>query len=426
MDISEELVAVADDTGQVTGAVPRSRMRRDNLWHHATGVIVRNRLGLVYVHRRTTSKDVFPGMYDCCAGGVMLAGETPEDAAGRELAEELGISGVKLTPVSAGTYADNVTRYHAHVFETTWDEPMRHQVAEVDWGGWMTLEELKDRLADPDWPFVPDTRLLVVDWLQARLTDQWPIPDGWDSRATLVERRWIDRVPRRAEVAAALRTEATLLPWLAPCLPLAVPVPSVIAEEPLRVRHVALPGSVSADLSAGMGIAMAEFLRALHAVPVSTAVALGVPDSATAVKSRNDSLARFAAEVVPLLPADRRDRARALVAAVKAHPAFALVHGDLGPEHLLVDSDVVTGVIDWSDAHIGDPAIDLAWTLFGAPAEFAQALAGAYGVDRGLSRRARRWHQLGPWHEVTYGIDTGQAAYVESGIRGVLSRLDRS
>ncbi len=30
------------------------------------------------------------------------------------------------------------------------------------WGAWMTLEELDGHLADPAWPFVPDTRALLT------------------------------------------------------------------------------------------------------------------------------------------------------------------------------------------------------------------------------------------------------------------------
>lgn len=40
-----------------------------------------------------------------------------------------------------------------------------------------------------------------------------------------------------------------------------------------------------------------------------------------------------------------------------------LVHGDFGPQNLLVDSTtrLVTALLDWEFAHIGDPVEDLAW-----------------------------------------------------------------
>ena len=35
------------------------------------------------------------------------------------------------------------------------------------------------------------------------------------------------------------------------------------------------------------------------------------------------------------------------------------IHGDLGAEHVFVDDGRITGVIDWGDAAIGDPDLDL-------------------------------------------------------------------
>ena len=47
--------------------------------------------------------------------------------------------------------------------------------------------------------------------------------NGWDSRAWL-DGDWLHREPRRAEVRPRLLAETRLLPWLAPQLPLPVPV----------------------------------------------------------------------------------------------------------------------------------------------------------------------------------------------------------
>lgn len=40
-----------------------------------------------------------------------------------------------------------------------------------------------------------------------------------------------------------------------------------------------------------------------------------------------------------------------------------IVHGDFGPQNMLfdLDTDRVTGVLDWESAHIGSPIEDLAW-----------------------------------------------------------------
>jgi 8-oxo-dGTP pyrophosphatase MutT (NUDIX family) len=157
-----DLYDPADPVGRVTGTAPRSLVRAQNLPHAATSVAVRDHDGRIYVHRRTDTKDVFPGAHDVWAGGVVGAGEDPTEAAQRELAEELGLTRAPLRPLFVTWYADDHTTYLAHVFETTYDEerdgPIRHQPEEVADGWWMTLAELDVKLADPSWPFVPDGR----------------------------------------------------------------------------------------------------------------------------------------------------------------------------------------------------------------------------------------------------------------------------
>ena len=165
--VGEELVALYDAAGAVIGSVPRSRMRAENLHHGATGVLVRNRRGFVYVHRRTDTKDVYPGLYDFTAGGVIVAGESPDESAARELAEELGVSGVPITPVGTAEYADERTRFRAHLYEVTWDGEVRHQPEEVAWGAWWTPRELAEQVAaEPD-RFMPDSVALWADRLAA-------------------------------------------------------------------------------------------------------------------------------------------------------------------------------------------------------------------------------------------------------------------
>jgi isopentenyldiphosphate isomerase len=161
----EEQVAIIDDTGAVVGAAPRSVMRRDNLAHLVVAVLVRDAAGRIYVHRRTDTKDVFPGMHDSFAAGCVLAGEEPEAAASREVAEELGVVGVPLVPLGVMRYEGAATRHVCHAFVATYDGPISHQADEVAWGGWMTPVELSAHLADPSWPFVPDGRALIEPWL---------------------------------------------------------------------------------------------------------------------------------------------------------------------------------------------------------------------------------------------------------------------
>jgi 8-oxo-dGTP pyrophosphatase MutT (NUDIX family) len=162
----EELVALYDDSGRVVGAAPRSRMRAENLHHAATAVVVRDTPGRVYVHRRTDTKDVYPGRLDFAAGGVIAAGEEPLGAAQRELAEELGIAGVELEPLGEGDYRDDQTSYHAFCYTATWDGPVTWQPEEVAWGDWLAARDLVAWVARDQAAFMPDTVALLLGWVR--------------------------------------------------------------------------------------------------------------------------------------------------------------------------------------------------------------------------------------------------------------------
>ncbi|MDO8145598.1 NUDIX hydrolase [Isoptericola sp. 178] len=164
-DTRDELVALFDETGAPCGTASRRRVRAENLRHAATAVVVRNAAGEVYVHRRTDTKDVYPGRYDFCAGGVLRAGESPLQSARREVAEELGVQGVPLLRLGERDYADAHTRYRAFLFTCTYDGPVRWQPEEVAWGRWVSprrLVEMVDELA-----FVPDSVAVLDRWLDA-------------------------------------------------------------------------------------------------------------------------------------------------------------------------------------------------------------------------------------------------------------------
>ena len=156
-----------DAAGAVTGVAPRGEVYARSLWHGVGGVLRRSGDGeRVYVHRRVPTKLVMPGLHDCWAGGVVGPGEAPGATAARELAEELGVAGVPLMPLFSMAYdeGDGGLRSHLYAYEARWDGLVHHQPSEVAEGWWMRLMDLRERLADPTWGFVPDGRMLIERW----------------------------------------------------------------------------------------------------------------------------------------------------------------------------------------------------------------------------------------------------------------------
>jgi isopentenyldiphosphate isomerase len=127
---ADELVEWVDDDDRVLGVVPRSRMRAENLLHRSVAVIVTTTDGRLVVQRRSDSKDVFPGWWDIGAGGVVGAGEPADEAARRELYEELGVRGEPVV-VGVGRHDDEHAREICHVYRVTSDGPFESRDGEA-------------------------------------------------------------------------------------------------------------------------------------------------------------------------------------------------------------------------------------------------------------------------------------------------------
>ena len=154
MRAEDELVAIVDERNRVVGALGRREMRAGNLPHRATYILVFNSRGELYVQKRTQSKDVFPGYYDVAAGGVILAEESYEEGAVRELEEELGIRDVPLTRLFDFSYKDESVKIWGAAFSCLYDGEVLLQQEEVESGAFLVVDEVF-RLAETE-PFTPD------------------------------------------------------------------------------------------------------------------------------------------------------------------------------------------------------------------------------------------------------------------------------
>ena len=120
-----------DETGAVVEVVTRRRMRAENLRHRSVGIVVFSTDGRLLVHRRADTKDLRPGWWDVMAGGVVTAGEDDDEAAERELAEELGIDGVALASIGVGRWDDVDSMEICRLYRAVHDGPYHFADGEV-------------------------------------------------------------------------------------------------------------------------------------------------------------------------------------------------------------------------------------------------------------------------------------------------------
>ncbi|MCW5198401.1 NUDIX hydrolase YfcD [Desulfobulbus sp. F4] len=158
MNPSEEIVQIVDRDNREIGAVSRKLMREQRLIHRACYILVFNAAGELFIQKRTQTKDIYPGCWDVAAGGVVLAGESYEQSAERELAEELGVRG-RLELLFDQYYEDENNRVWGRIFRCLHEGPFVLQAEEVESGQFL-LPTAELELSSRE-PFTPDGLIVL-------------------------------------------------------------------------------------------------------------------------------------------------------------------------------------------------------------------------------------------------------------------------
>jgi len=232
---------------------------------------------------------------------------------------------------------------------------------------------------------------------------------GWDNTAYVVNGRWVFRFPRRRAMAKLLENEVRVLPRLSPHLPLPISVPNWIGRPEESFPYVfagyaLLPGRTACAVAwtpyarAQNAEPLGRFLSALHGLAVSEADEMAVTGDAlerTSMSRLAPRILEWLAEVEPHEPEVDYAAVRAWMSRLLDTPPWgrrpSWVHGDIYARHLLVDEQHrLTGVIDWGEVHLGDPAVDLGIAFSFLPPEARKIFCAAYGeIDEATWARAR-------------------------------------
>lgn len=160
-----------------------------------------------------------------------------------------------------------------------------------------------------------------------------------------------------------------------------LPTPEILWRRPPVLALAALPGTALGRLgqpstaSPAAWAAAGAAARTLHAAPLPPWLGWSVDDFASHLERECEWL--VANDVVP---ADVVARNRQVAEAALRPWTPVFTHGDLQVAHVFVDDDLVTGVLDWSDACQGDALFDLAVLTLGHPEHLDDVVDG-YGVD---------------------------------------------
>ena len=265
--------------------------------------------------------------------------------------------------------------------------------------------------------------------------------EGYDSTAFDVNGAFVFRFPKRTDVEAQLFIETAILSRLSEGTPIPVPEFSFHGKpSPEFPRHFVgypkLPGIAGLDLdldqSALRELApiLGAFLSFLHSFPIDDAIQCGVPRYAP--EALINEIRGEAASDVQVVKHVGLDALEGRLRTLFESPVDAgemngvtprLVHRDLAAEHILVGPDArhVTGIIDWSEVSISDPAIDFAGMFHWGGLDFTNAVLSHYRVpiDEGLLERARVLAAAKCIGDIVFGLKTHRQEYIDSAVRAL-------
>lgn len=220
-----------------------------------------------------------------------------------------------------------------------------------------------------------------------------------------------DLVLRVADGHSVLR-EARLLDVVAANVSVPVPVVRFADEDAGVLAYPLLPGRPLLDRPAAPGLArpLGRFLSELHAIDAAEVDGLVPLEQAHPVAwlehlDGPPDLLRMLHGCVPA-PTLRR----------------VLAHADLGAEHVLEHDGDITGVIDWSDAAITDPALDFARLYRDFGPDFLAQVLDAYG---GLSEtddvgeRITFFARCAALEDLAFGREPGRSQYARAAERSL-------
>ncbi len=265
------------------------------------------------------------------------------------------------------------------------------------------------------------------------------IAHGWANQVWIVGERLVFRFPRTAEGKQELRREQLLLPDLARSLPVQVPqflYQSPLDEEITYVGYQQIPGTpltparfqkLDRAKKLKFSVTLASFLTTLHTHRPQISLPTVGKESWEAFYQEIEQKA-----FSRLNRAERDWTKRSFESFLTDSRNFCyaprLLHGDFSADHLLHQAGELSGVIDFGDVRLGDPAYDFVGLYAAYGAEFTQEVVKRYGLpqdDLFWQRVTGFYVQRLPFHAILSGLDTGNEERVQIGLQQLREGVDR-
>lgn len=164
--MDDELIYHVDDDDNVISEIRKSVCIEQSLIHRGICIFLFNKSDEVFITLRKKDRKVFPNLWDGVSGTVRW-GETYEEAASRELLEELNVS-AEIKSLFNFKYRSQKINSNCRIFEGFTDEEIKINTDEIKEGKWVSLKELNLLIKDHHEKFTPSITLIWKDFIKIK------------------------------------------------------------------------------------------------------------------------------------------------------------------------------------------------------------------------------------------------------------------
>lgn len=152
-----EYLDLVDENDNIIGKEDRNIIYK-NKWRNfrVINIMIFTSDNKIIVPKRSGNRKIFPNCYDCSVGGHVSSGETYEQAAYRELEEELGITDVKLEEIGYFKPDDLGTSSFSKMYKLVYDEELNYDKEGIQQIYYMKKEKIRKLIDDNPLQFKGD------------------------------------------------------------------------------------------------------------------------------------------------------------------------------------------------------------------------------------------------------------------------------
>lgn len=157
--MKQEYFDIVDSMNQVIGQASREECHtRKDLIHRDVHILVFDERGRVFLKKRRQDRRLYGGMWESSACGHVMAGESYDSAAKRELEEELGISEVDLEMVDEFLFSTEFETQFTRLYTCVYSGDITVNSDEATEGRFFKIEDVLGDFENSVGPISPGTK----------------------------------------------------------------------------------------------------------------------------------------------------------------------------------------------------------------------------------------------------------------------------